>query len=116
MTENKNQKYKFLKSYLEEHKNIAEDDAITGVECLFEELPVKVRQSSGREDMCNRIKEEIKEALDEQLQIISKCPFFKIEITNQEDEQELKNKILRSIEEMLFMQGFNAYKEGKNKE
>ena len=111
--ETKNQKYKFLKSYIKDNKNISEEDAITGIDCLFETLPANVRKYGYREDMCNNIKLLIKEALDEQLQIIANCPYFKIEIANQEREQELKNTILRSIEQMLFMQGFNAYKEGK---
>lgn len=86
----KNYKLDFLKDYLEKQKITEIPDAFSLLDEYFETLPQQAKTKTRELGYC-QLADAFHEALDEQLKVLASCPFVKIVIDKQgEDEQDKK--------------------------
>ncbi len=103
-TNTNNPKYEFIKQYLQKEKNLAYEDALIQVEILFEELPKKKREKWQR--LYEDIMENSANALETQLKHIANCPYIKIEISSQPEQDKILKDVAYIKDLLLFSSGY----------
>lgn len=102
----KNMKYEFLSKYIKDNSNSKIDAAWTSLSNFYKSLPARAKGHNRKIEYTYLI-EKFQNAFDSILQIISECPFVKIEISNQRELEDMFNKILQINANQLTSIGTN---------